>query len=176
MIAKFETRDWATKGWELDVTDYLDRSENHSLNVWLNDSVHCEMMKTLFLHKDMREHFTVKSVFGSKLVSTVDAIKLKYFLSKQEVFGISYFVAQPGAAKSQYVPRMENCENAILHTFTDLDVILVLNGEEHFVKVKSKTALVFKTDIQLFKPKNETKNNHRYVIVELAKKGSLQDV
>ena len=71
---------------------------------------------------------------------------------------------------------MENCENAILHTFTDMDVILVLNGEEHFVKVASKIALVFKTDIQLFKPKNETKNNHRYVIVELAKKGSLQDV
>ena len=175
-IAKFGKGDWAKKGWELDVTDYLNRKENHSLNLWLNNSVHGDMMKTLFSHKDMMKHFTADSEFGNKLISTVAAIKMKYSLDKQDVFGVSYFVAQPGAARSQYVPRMENCENVILHSFTDLDVILLLDGEEHFVKVASKTALVFKAEIQLYKSKNETKNNHRYVIVELAKKGSVQEV
>ena len=175
-IAKFGRGDWAKEGWEIDGTEYLDRGDNHGLNVWLNNSVHLDMMKKLFSHKDMTDQYTVKSGFGNKLISTVNAIKMKYSLHKQEVFGISYFVAQPGATKSQYVPRTENCEIAILHSFTNLDVILVLNGEEHFVKVKSKTALVFKTEIQLFKSKNETKNNHRYVIVELARKGSLAEV
>ena len=175
-LAKFGRGNWDRQGWELDESLYLDRNENHSLNIWLNDTIHGDMKRSLISHKDMMEHYSVNTVFGNKMVTTVDAIKMKYSMKEQDVFGISYFVALPGAAKSAYVPRTQNCECVILHTFTDMDFILVIKGEEHFFKVAAKTALVFKTGMQLFKTGNETEVQHRYVMVELARKGSLTEV
>ena len=175
-MGQFGKGNWDKQGWELDESLYLDRKENHNLNIWLNDTIHKNMKRSLISHKDMMDHYLVNTVFGNKMVTTVDAIRMKYSLNEQEVFGISYFVALPGAAKSAYVPRAQNCECVILHTFTNMDFILVIKGEEHFFKVAAKTALVFKTEMQLFKTANETEVQHRYVMVELAKKGSLTKV
>ena len=175
-MGQFGKGNWDKQGWELDESLYLDRKENHNLNIWLNDTIHKNMKRSLISHKDMMDLYSVKTVFGNKMVTTVNAIKMKYSLDEYEVFGISYFVVLPGAPKTAYVPRTQNCECVILHTFTDMDFILVIKGEEHFFKVASKTAFVFKTGMQLFKTGNETKLQHRYVMVELARTGSLTDV
>ena len=47
--------------------------------------IHGEMKQLPFLSKDMMEFYTVKTVFGSKMISTVEAMKLKYNLRQQEV-------------------------------------------------------------------------------------------
>ena len=114
-------------------------------------------------------------MFGSKMISTVEAMKLKYRLRKEEVFGVYYFVALPGAKELEYKPQNENFEYTFIHTFTEMYFILKLKGGEHYFKVPAKTGLILKAKLKLNIVANNTKVQHRYVTVELAQKSNLCD-
>ena len=56
----------------MDDSVYLEVDENHTMNTWFNDTIHGEMKQSLFSSKDMREFYTVNTVFGSKMIPTVE--------------------------------------------------------------------------------------------------------
>ena len=57
-----------------------------------------------------------------------------------------------------------------------MDFILSVAGGKHYFKVPAKTGLIFKATMTLVTVANHTDVQHRYVTVELTKKGSLTDV
>ena len=87
-----------------------------------------------------------------------------------------YFVALPGAKELEYKPQNENCVYTFIHTFTEMDFILKLEGEEHYFKVPAKTGLILRAKLKLNIVPNNTKVQHRYVTVELARKDNLCEV
>ena len=67
-------------------------------------------------------------------------------------------------------------EYLVLYSFTDMDVIMNLEAGEHYVKIAARTGLILKATIKLIIVENNTEVQHRYVMVELARKGQLNDV
>ena len=57
-----------------------------------------------------------------------------------------------------------------------MDVIVKLKAGEHDFKIAARTGLVFKATTKLIIVENNTEVQHRWVMVELAQKGQLNEV
>ena len=90
----------------------------------------------------MREFYTANTIFGGKMIQTVSQMKMKFQLRQQELLEIFYFVALPGADESIYNPHNKNSEYIFLHTFTEMDVSLRLEGGDHYFRVPAKKGLI----------------------------------
>ena len=169
-IEKYGSGNLDEQGWELENSIYLDVQENNNLNSWFNETIHREMKQSSFSNKDMMDYYTAKTVFGSKMISTVEAMKLKYRLRQKDVFEIYYNVALPGPKELEYTPHCDNCEYTFIHTFTEMDFILKLKGGDHYFKVPARSGLILIPKLKLTIVENNTKVQHRYVTVEFARK------
>ena len=61
-------------------------------------------------------------------------------------------------------------------TFTQMDIILKLEEGDHYFKVPARQGLIFTATLNLRIVANKTDMQHRFVMVELARKSQLDDV
>ena len=132
------------------------------------------MKKHVLSSKNMWEHYGQKSQFGNKMMSTVESMKSKFRLRHEEVAEIYYWLALPGTERQDYKPQCDRCEYTFIHTFTEMDFILKLAKGDHYFKVPARSGLLITKNMRLITVENNTRKQHRYVTVELAKKGKSE--
>ena len=85
-------------------------------------------------------------------------------------------MALPGAEESTYKLHHNNSEYVFMLTFTQMDVILKLEEGDHYFIVPARRGLIFKANLNLCIVANKTDMQHRFVMVELARKSQLDEV
>ena len=114
------------------------------------------MEKSLFSSRDMKEFYKGTTLFGGRMIQTISRMKMKFNLTEQELLEITYFLVLPNAKSHVYKLRNKRSQYLFLHTFTELDVKLQLEGGNHYFRVPAKRGLIFESTLELTIVENKT--------------------
>ena len=161
----------------MDENIYLVKDENQAINNWLNvEQIHAKLRKSSYSSTDMKDYLNANTPFGGKMIQALAQMKVKFQLDQQEVLEIYYYMASTGAQESKYELRHNDSEYVFMLTFTQMDVILELTEGDHYFIIPARQGLIFKANLHLRIVENPTDAQHRFVIVELARRSQLEDV